>query len=75
MLNDTFHGGWVCIAGMPYSIHWVDELICSNCYITRDVLFSIVSISRGSVVALIEEFSYSKFCVYWLPQMLNLHTD
>ena len=56
---------------MPYSIHWVDELICSNCCITTDELFSVLSISKGSVVALTEELSYSKFCVYWLPQMLR----
>jgi len=54
---------------MHYSIRWVHELICSNCCITTDELFSILSIGRGSIMALIEEFSYSKFCVYWLPQM------
>ena len=56
---------------MHYSIHWVDEIIHSNCRRTTVELFSILSFSKGNVVALTEELSYFKFCAYWLPQMLR----
>ena len=44
---------------MPYNIHWLEELISSDHQIITDELCFNVSISKGSVIAIIEELGYS----------------
>jgi len=56
---------------MPPYIHWVDEMISDNLCITTDEVCSIPFISKGSVMAFIEELSYSKVCGIWVPPVLT----
>jgi hypothetical protein len=46
-----------CTAVKPHNIWWVDELICSECLITTDELYSTLSISKGSVMAIMGELA------------------
>jgi len=50
---------------MPLYIHWGDEMIVGNLCIITDEVCSIPFISKGSVVACIENLIYSKVCSSW----------
>jgi hypothetical protein len=52
-LHDKLWRGCSCSAVMCDNICQVDELICGNCHITNELFFNL-SISKGSVVAVIE---------------------
>jgi len=60
-----------CTTLMPLYIHWVDEMISGNLCTTTDEVCSIPSISKGSVMAFLEELSYSKVCGIWVPPVLT----
>jgi hypothetical protein len=63
--------GCTCTAVIPHYIHWVDDLISSNLSITTDEVCSTLSISKGSVMAIVGELSYSKVFGRWVPQILT----
>jgi len=44
----------------PHNIQWVEELISSDHQIITDELCFTAPISKGSVMAIIEELGYSK---------------
>jgi hypothetical protein len=56
---------------MPLYIHWVDEMISGNLNTTTDEVCSIPSISKGSVMAFLEELNCSKICGIWIPPVLT----
>ena len=60
-----------CTAVIPHNTCQVDELIHGDCRVTTYAIFSLLSTSKGSIKAIIEEFGYSKVCACSVPWMLT----
>lgn len=71
-LHDKPWSGCTCTKVMPHGIQWVEELTSSDNQIITDELWFTVSISKGRVMAIIEELGYSKFWAQWVKQMLTV---
>jgi len=66
VIDQYNHRVVTCTAVIPNSICWIDELLCGDHHVTTDELCSILSISKGTVMAVTEELGCLKFCAYWL---------
>jgi hypothetical protein len=47
-LDDKLQSVCTCTAVTPHKICWVDELICSECFMTTDEFSSTLSINKGN---------------------------
>jgi len=57
---------------MSHIIHWIEELISSDHQIITDELCFTAPISKGTVMAIIEELGYSKVGAQWVKQNLTV---
>ena len=72
-LADETWSGRPVTAVTPGNIQRVDDIIHGDRQVKTDELCRILSFSKGSVITIIHQLGYRKFCARWVPRMLNNH--
>jgi len=57
---------FICTGVMPHYSPQVDVPMCGDHHMTEE-LYSMLSISKGSLMAITKELGYSKVCSCWVP--------
>lgn len=70
-LADEKRSGRPVTAVTPRNIQRVDEIIREDRRVTTNELCLTLSISKGSVMTIIQQLGYSKICARWVPRMLT----
>lgn len=70
-LADEKRSGRPVTAVTPCNIQRVDEIIRGDRRVTTGELCRITSLSKGSVMTIIQQLGYSKVCSRWVPRMLT----
>lgn len=70
-MADAKRTGRPSTAVTPHNIHRVDDIIRGDRRVTLDELYSMLSISKGSVQTIIKDLGYSKVCARWVPRILT----